>query len=509
MKKDEILHSLEYIDADLIQAADALPQKKPIRPYWYATVAAILVLAIALPIVLNGLSKSADLPHIDSTPTVPPTAPPNWTDETVPIGGPTLVPLSMVEPRYPEMVPCPNYADYSNRTQYHMDYAVWNANQKEQYDQPMGYANSLTSFFQTSITQFLQGEGNPTYSPVNVYLAMAMLAETAHGNSRKQILDLFGLDTIDQLRAQATYVWNAHYCNDKRTTLKLNNSLWLDDAYTFKQATADRLAETYYASSFSGDLSTDEANQKLRAWLNQNTAGLLQEQAKKVEFSKDPKTVFALASTIYFSAAWEDEFNKSLTKDATFHSLQGDRIVPFMNKKLSQYNGYWGENFFAVSLKLSGNNKMWFILPDEGHTVEEILKSDEYLQMTMHPDTWEDKRNYDEINLSLPKFNVTSQQDLIAGMKAMGVTDVFDTRTSDFSSLTDTPLVCVSQINHAARVSIDETGCFGAAFTVIEAPGYAAPIEKEIIDFVLDRPFLFVVSSRDNLPLFAGIVNEP
>ena len=509
MNKDEILHSLEYIDADLIQAADALPKKKPIRPYWYAAVAAILVLAIALPIVLNGLSKPADLPHIDSTPTVPPMVLPNWTDETVPIGGPTLVPLSMVEPRYPEMVPCPNYADYSNRTQYHMDYAVWNANQKEQYDQPMGYANSLTSFFQTSITQFLQGEGNPTYSPVNVYLAMAMLAETAHGNSRKQILDLFGLDTIDQLRAQATYVWNAHYCNDKRTTLKLNNSLWLDDAYTFKQATADRLAETYYASSFSGDLSTDEANQKLRAWLNQNTAGLLQEQAKKVEFSKDPKTVFALASTIYFSAAWEDEFNKSLTKDATFHSLQGDRIVPFMNKKLSQYNGYWGENFFAVSLKLSGNNKMWLILPDEGHTVEEILKSNAYLQMTMHPDTWEDKRNYDEINLSLPKFNVTSQQDLIAGMKAMGVTDVFDTRTSDFSSLTDKPLVCVSQINHAARVSIDETGCFGAAFTVIEAPGYAAPIEKEIIDFVLDRPFLFVVSSRDNLPLFAGIVNEP
>ena len=32
MKNDEILHALEHIDADLIQAADALPKKKPKRP---------------------------------------------------------------------------------------------------------------------------------------------------------------------------------------------------------------------------------------------------------------------------------------------------------------------------------------------------------------------------------------------------------------------------------------------------------------------------------------------
>lgn len=502
MKNDEILHALEHIDADLIQAADALPKKKPTRPYWYAAVAAILALAIALPIVLNGLRKPADLPHIDSKPT----APPNWIDETVPIGGPALVPLSMVEPRYPEMMAFPNYDDYPNWDAYNVDYSAWQRNQKKQYNQPKGYANSLTNFFQASIAQFLQGEGNPTYSPVNVYLAMAMLAETAHGNSRWQILNLFGLDNIQQLREQASYVWNAHYSDDKRTTLKLANSLWLDDAYAFKQATADRLAETYYASSFSGDLGTDETNQKLQAWLNQNTAGLLQEQAKKVEL--DPESVFALASTIYFSAAWENEFSEGQTWKDSFHSPQGDRTVPFMHKTLRQYTCYRGENFSAISLRLSGNNDMWFILPDEGHTVAEILKSDEYLKLTMNPDAWENKARY-IINLSLPKFDVADQKDLIAGMKAMGITDVFDFRVSDFTSITDTTDLYVGKIDHAARVSIDETGCFGTAFTVIDVPRGSEPTPMETINFVLDRPFLFVVSSRDNLPLFAGVVNEP
>lgn len=480
MKKDEILHSLEHIDADLIQAADALPKKKPTRPYWYAAVAAILVMAIILPIVLNNSQKPSDLPHIDSTPTVPLTAPPSWTDETVPIGGPTLVPLSMVEPVYPI---------------------------KASYNQPKNYADSLTNFFQTSMAQYLQGEGNSAYSPVNVYLAMAMLAETAHGNSRWQILNLFGLDNIDQLRKQASYVWNAHYSDDKKTTLKLANSLWLDDAYAFKQATADRLAETYYASSFSGDLGTDEANQKLQDWLNQNTAGLLQEQAKKVEL--DPDSAFALASTIYFSASWENEFDENDTTDGIFHSANGDKTVPFMYKTLYQYTCYRGENFSAVSLRLSGNNSMWFILPDEGHTVEEILKSDAYLQMTMDPNKWENKKTYYRIYLNLPKFDVTDQKDLIAGMKAMGVTDVFDSDISDFTSITDTTDLYVGKIEHAARVSIDETGCFGNAFTVIDVPRGSAPGNSEEMNFILDRPFLFVVSSRDNLPLFAGIVNEP
>ena len=36
----------------------------------------------------------------------------------------------------------------------------------------------------------------------------------------------------------------------------------------------------------------------------------------------------------------------------------------------------------------------------------------------------------------------------------------------------------------------------------------AFPPEDEV-DFVADRPFLFVITDNDNLPLFAGVVNQP
>ena len=34
------------------------------------------------------------------------------------------------------------------------------------------------------------------------------------------------------------------------------------------------------------------------------------------------------------------------------------------------------------------------------------------------------------------------------------------------------------------------------------------PTEDEI-DFVLDRPFLFVITGAQGLPLFVGVVNQP
>ena len=44
----------------------------------------------------------------------------------------------------------------------------------------------------------------------------------------------------------------------------------------------------------------------------------------------------------------------------------------------------------------------------------------------------------------------------------------------------------------------------------IEIPGAgAAPPPEEIIDFILDRPFLFLITEGSGVPLFAGTVNQP
>lgn len=467
-------------------------------PRWAAAVAAVLAITI-----LVGVLAGPNL----RKPVLQGTEPSNVTGPAQLQSPAELNLVNLVgAPQYPQMVQKPNRTDYGNDyNAYSAAEKIWREDQKAQYDQPKDYAASLTGFFARSIREFLKEEKNVVYSPVNVYMALAMLAETTGGNSRQQLLELFGLDSIEQLRAQASYVWNAHYADDGETTLLLGNSLWLDDFYSFHQNTVDTLANNYYASVLHGDLGSQAMNTQLQTWINAHTGGLLKEQAGNIKL--EPATVFALASTVYFAAGWEEKFSEKNSTQEKFHCKDYDLLTTFMNRSfIGTY--YWGEDFGAVRLNLQGYNAMWLILPDKGVTVDQVLESDEYLQMTLNPGQWEDQRTM-KIHLSLPKFDVTSQKDLIEGMKNLGVTDIFDPSVSDFSPITSTDDLYVGKIDHAGRVVVDEEGVIAAAFTLIDILGTGLPQEQKEIEFTLDRPFLFIVSSRDQLPLFSGVVHEP
>ena len=169
----------------------------------------------------------------------------------------------------------------------------------------------MQEFYLETIPEFLQGaEGkNRIYSPLNVYMALAMLAETTAGETQKQILDVLHTDTIESLRDKAKTLWNANYCDDGTVTSLLASSVWLSDSVQYKKEVLETLADTYYASSFSGEMGSEQFDKSLQEWLNAQTGDLLKEQSSKLGF--DPITVFALATTVNFQAKWMDEFNPS------------------------------------------------------------------------------------------------------------------------------------------------------------------------------------------------------
>ena len=59
------------------------------------------------------------------------------------------------------------------------------------------------------------------------------------------------------------------------------------------------------------------------------------------------------------------------------------------------------------------------------------------------------------------------------------------------------------------RVAIDEDGVTAVAYTLIVTKNGAAPPPDDEVDFVVDRPFLFLITGADDVPLFAGVVNQP
>ena len=403
---------------------------------------------------------------------------------------------------YPKMAPYPD----ETASDFDEQYDAWRASKKLQLNQKDGYRDGLDPFFKASIKEFLSttnGE-NRVYSPLNVFMALSMLAELTDGNSRAQILDLLGSESIEALREQASAVWNANYCDDGALTSVLANSIWLSKDIAFVQSTMDTLAEKYYASSFRGEMGSDEFNKALQNWLNEQTGGLLKDQAGKLTL--DAETILALATTIYYKARWSDEFSEERNSEGIFHSENGDLKCTFMNRS-SMDKYYYSDRFSAVAKPLEGSGYMYFILPDEGVSADDLL-SDEKTYELFLPNGAGCDNKYVLVNLSVPKFDVASDISLTDGLKALGVTDVFDFEKSDFSPMTtDTDEIAVKKAEHAARVKIDEEGVTAAAFTVMAMCGSGMP--EETVDFVLDRPFIFVITGADGMPLFTGVVNQP
>ncbi len=478
---------------------------------WAGAVAASLAAVIALGCVLwrNALpAPEAPLSLHASNPTSPsvPTQPPVTTlAPTQPplVQSPVVQAIGLVaSPEYPHMVQIPDI----NVENYWDAYDAWRASLAKQYDQPSSYAVGLDGFFMGSASAFLSDSNkNQVYSPANVYMALAMLAETTGGETQQEILALLNAKDTESLREQAGHLWNAHYCDDGGTKLLLANSLWLDQELSYHAHTAATLAKDYYASVFHGDIGTEEMNQSLRSWIDQNTGGLLRNYTASLELDKNTK--LALASTIHYQVKWDICFNEALTREGIFHSPQGEQTVEYM---YSSFSATIEEDSDCswVSIPLKDGCQMRLILPKEGYTPQDILASDHVKRKLSGQTVYSRVPSVVNVNLQLPKFDVTAETDLRDGLQNMGITKAFSPTEADFSGITDEALY-LSKADHAARVKIDEEGIEAAAYTIMVTFGTGAPIEREEVDFIVDRPFLFVIEGRNNVPLFIGVVNDP
>ena len=342
-----------------------------------------------------------------------------------------------------------------------------------------------------------------------------MLAETAAGNSRRQILDLLGEQDTDALGRRAAALWNSVYSDKSGAQCRLANSLWLDE-YTVPHCsvqTVDRLADPYYASVFRGKMGTKEYDAILQEWLNKNTGGLLKEQAGGESFPGNG--AFSLVSTIYFKVDWEKAFNEQKTRERSFNTDSNQGVVQcdFMNDS-TKNTYYWkGEEFIAINRTMNGNYSMWYVLPNEDVRVDNMLHSQDVLGMVTGTGGGAQRINCDLVT-AVPKFDVTYKKDLVADIRSLGVTDVFEDHKADLSTLLN---VCegvyVSGVPHAVRVITKEEGVEAAAYTGITAifkgtvttTAHALPL----IYFTADRPFMFAITSSDGSILFAGIIENP
>ena len=405
-----------------------------------------------------------------------------------------------VYPAYPEE---PNYEEFAGKNG-EIDWDAYDAATEEYWAalEKIGKADAqpdsaaVTDFAGKTLGSIFADSENRVYSPISLYAALAMLTELTDGSTKQQVMELLGAADSEALHKTVHDLWISVYTDDSKSVCRLANGAFLRENAEVKQSAMDTLAQQYYASSYRVPMGTEEADKAIAGWLNQNTGGLLSEEANSIQTEMDD--LLRLYNTIYYKSSWRDAFQSSDTKRETFTAADGvKQTVDFMHA--TDDGSYRRGDGYTASYRRLRFGTMTFVLPDEGVTPESLLQREGFLT------DLNGEYSAADVVWSVPKFDVKSSTDLGGILQSLGITDAFDGDRADFTPLTDSG-ARVSRVMQAARVKVDEDGVEAAAYTEIVVADNGMMESPPVVEMNLNRPFLFVISDNSGTPLFVGTV---
>lgn len=324
----------------------------------------------------------------------------------------------------------------------------------------------------------IEGEENYMFSPFSVKAAMAMAANGAEGQTKKEILDTLGIENLDEFNSRMKSTIE-NYKNGENVTVNAANSIWLNKdniSSDFLDGYKKTIMDFYEGEA--SVVNSSDAVDKINSWTKDKTNGKIEKIIDAPDFST------ALINAVYFKARWQDEFMPS--EKTAFHSKDGSvKDIDFMQKtKNMPYAEKNGVRAVEIPYKSGANNSfsMYIMMSDDDFLPEATLDSMNF----------ENKR----VCLKMPKFRIFFTRSLKDDLKAMGIKTAFDSDNADFSKMNSFPQY-IDEVLHKTYIDVDEKGTEAAAVTSISfGVTSLMPEPEEPIEFTADRPFSFVI--KDN-----------
>jgi serpin B len=355
--------------------------------------------------------------------------------------------------------------------------------------------------------------GNMLFSPFSISQALAMTYAGAAGETAAQMADALALalppDDLNTAYSLLNADLTARGSEGGEGALRIANALWGEQSFPFSDTWSAELERAYGAGLRETDFAgaPEAAREEINAWVAEQTEDRIQDIVPEGVLTALTRLV--LANAIYFYGPWRDTFEPGDTADDAFHLLDGGTVtVPFMfQPQVFPYAA--GDGWQAVELPYQQEGfAMTILLPDEG-TFEDF-------ESGLGAELFDDaigQLDWRQVELYLPKFEFDFGESLVEALKALGMTDAFDTARADFSGMVDgTPpeQLAIGDVLHKAFISVDEEGTEAAAATAVIVGATSAPPPEEPLEVRVDRPFLFAI--RDTVTgtvLFLGRVMDP
>ncbi|XP_051004174.1 serpin B4-like isoform X2 [Acomys russatus] len=365
------------------------------------------------------------------------------------------------------------------------------------------FAEATMKFSLELYQKLRESKDNIFYSPISIMTALAMLQVGARGDTEKQIEEVLQFNEAtkktteksadchdeksenvhDQFQKLMTQLNKSNDAYD----LKAANSIYGANSFPFIQEFLEDIKKFYQANVESLDFvhAAEESQKKINSWVESQTNGKIKDLFPSG--SLDHNTILVLVNAVYFKGQWDEKFDENHTGEETFwldKDVQAKIVeIPYRGKELSMY--------VLLPNEIDGLEKL-----------EEKLTSDKLIEWTSPQNM-----HMTDLHLSLPRFKVGEKYDLPGPLEHMGMVDAFMPQKADFSGMSSTQGLFVSNILHKSFVDVNEEGTEAAAATGVEITVTSALISE---DFSCNHPFLFFIKQKKtNSILFFGRLSSP
>lgn len=349
-------------------------------------------------------------------------------------------------------------------------------------------------------------ENNFLISPLSIYIALAMTACGAEGDTLSQMEGVLGglfvTDAAQYIKSLTEDITN----NDK-ITLGLANSIWVRDNKSMIEVNEDFLDIT--RDYFSADVKREKFDNKtlkdINAWIENKTNGMIREMLDKI----DDTTVMYLINALVFEADWAEIYESTQLSETDFFEYGGKRIRTEL--MYSTEDLYISDERTSGFIKPYADSRYGFValLPDSDIDIYEYaasLTGEDFSKLLQG-------REKANVNAAMPQFSYEYSDSLVEELKALGMTDAFSETLADLRGLGRSSIgnIYISDVLHKTFIEVSPKGTKAGAATVVIADCESAMMPDNIktYEVILDRPFVYAIADIEKgIPLFIGVLAE-
>jgi len=350
-------------------------------------------------------------------------------------------------------------------------------------------------------------EGNLFISPYSIFTALAMTYEGAKGETADEMAAVLSVEQDNE--SFHNYIKNLYeVLNTKNEDYNIStaNALWVNENLQLLETYLKVIQDYYGGNATEVDYSnTTQAAAIINQWVENQTNGLIKDLITADVIL--PFTELILTNAIYFKGIWKTQFDPVNTTNRTFEISAGNSVeTPTMNIIDTEdvFNYTETDNLQILELPYSSDDiSMIIVLPkdnDLSSTIDSI-DSDMFSE-------WTEAMIETKADIYLPKYKVETSYKLKEYLINMGMSIPF-TSSADFSGITGTKDLFISQVVHKAFIDVNEEGTEAAAATaVIMLKSSIGGSSRIVLD--CNHPFIYLIQHKQTgTILFMGSINDP